>query len=72
MSNPNSQKRWQLWHSKEPCAVHVVPTNDLKEHVERGTWCHCEPRLEAEGDGTIVIHNAYDGREFVETENELP
>jgi hypothetical protein len=42
--------------------VHVVPIDDLKPHVETGQWCHCKPHIK---DG-VVIHNAYDGREFFE------
>lgn len=48
--------------------VHVVPINDPKMHVEVGTYCHCKPRTQNEGSGTVVIHNAYDGREFYEQE----
>ena len=43
--------------------VHVIPLDDLKLHVESGEWCHCEPRITEDG---VVIHNAYDGREFFE------
>ena len=46
--------------------VHVLPVNDLRTHVEVGTWCHCLPRIEREHGGAVVIHNAYDGREFGE------
>lgn len=46
--------------------VHVIPLNDLRSHLEGGTYCHCKPRLQEEANGTIVIHNAYDGREFYE------
>jgi len=47
-------------------AVHVVPINDLKPHVENGEHCHCKPRIQMEEHGTVVIHNSYDGREFYE------
>jgi len=29
-------------------------------------YCHCEPRIQQEENGKVVIHNAYDGREFYE------
>lgn len=45
---------------------HVLPLDDLKFHSEVGTYCRCQPRLQPEPNGTIVIHNAYDGREFFE------
>lgn len=43
--------------------VHVLPVNDLKRHFER-TTCHCSPRIQEETNGKVVIHNAFDGREF--------
>lgn len=46
--------------------VHVLPINDLKTHIEVGTYCHCKPQKRDEAGGTLVIHNAYDGREFFE------
>lgn len=50
--------------------VHVVPINDLKRHDENGTHCACDPRTEDVGEGKMIVHNAYDGREFYETEEE--
>lgn len=44
----------------------MVPLNDLKPHIESGAWCHCQPRIE----GDVVIHNAYDGREFFESDQD--
>lgn len=40
---------------------HVIPLNDLYEH----TWdisCQCSPEV----DGFVVIHNAFDNREYIE------
>lgn len=51
--------------------VHVLPLNDLKLHSEGGEYCHCKPRIERESEAVIVIHNAYDGREFYEVDPEL-
>lgn len=48
--------------------VHVLPVDDLRPHIETGTYCHCKPRIEREGGGTVVVHNAYDGREFYEND----
>lgn len=45
--------------------VHVVPCNDLRAHVEVGVACWCHPTVEVE-DG-VVVHNALDQRELVET-----
>jgi hypothetical protein len=47
---------------------HLVPINDLKEHMSGGEWCHCKPDVRHEEGGVLVIHWAYDGREFTEEE----
>ena len=52
-------------------AVHVIPLNDLKPHVESGEWCHCQPRIDRSEREPIVTHNAYDGREFAEAETDF-
>lgn len=45
---------------------HVLPIDDLREHVEQRT-CWCEPVLERAKDGVLIVtHNALDGRELVE------
>ena len=49
---------------------HVLPTNDLKEHLEDST-CKCKPRVIFENGEMIIIHNSYDGREGLELYNEL-
>lgn len=51
---------------------HVLPVNDLKEHQEDST-CQCEPQariLEETGD-VLIIHNSFDGREYVEQANDI-
>lgn len=51
--------------------IHVLPVNDLREHVESET-CWCKPAVEQVSslvDGkarTIVVHNAADARELIE------
>lgn len=49
--------------------IHVMPIKDLRVHFERDD-CHCNPRIEYEGDDRIIIHNSYDHREICEWENE--
>lgn len=46
-------------------SVHVLPVNDLREHVESEA-CWCAPSVERVGQGTLVTHNSMDGRELVE------
>lgn len=51
--------------------LHVLPINDLRQHVENGIMCWCEPRIivgdEAEDFAEyIVVHNSLDGREWHE------
>jgi hypothetical protein len=43
--------------------VHVYPTDDIMEHEVDGEPCACCPRVEAVGDGIVVMHDALDGRE---------
>jgi len=52
--------------------VHVLPLNDLKPH-EESRQCECRPRVEKQGEGTVVVHNSWDGREILERAlDELP
>jgi hypothetical protein len=48
--------------------VHVIPLNDLREHVELDT-CWCNPMLLEDG---LIVHNAMDGRELFETGERKP
>jgi hypothetical protein len=45
---------------------HVYPVNDLKPHCTDSPVCWCEPVI----DGALIIHNAADGREFFEDEEQ--
>ena len=45
--------------------IHVLPIDDLKPHEENST-CECEPAVEIVEGGMLVIHNSWDGREWVE------
>lgn len=46
---------------------HVYPVNDLKEHDTESPACHCNPTVELQDNGgLVVIHNSYDGRELKE------
>jgi len=49
--------------------VHVVPVNDLKDHVET-IHCWCAPRLEWAEPGWVVVHHAADRREWTEPKPE--
>ena len=54
--------------------LHIVPKDDLKEHdtsAETGANCHCNPRVEVVGSRLIIIHNAYDDRETLESIDEF-
>jgi hypothetical protein len=50
---------------------HVYPTNDIREHVVRNSHhqppCWCDPELQIEGMGVVLVHNSADGREAFET-----
>ena len=45
--------------------INILPVNDLKEHIE-SSICECNPRVEFENGEMIIIHNSYDGREWME------
>lgn len=47
---------------------HVLPLNDLKPHTE-SEHCKCQPQIME--NGALIVHNAWDGREFdeIETQN---
>jgi hypothetical protein len=48
--------------------VHVIPVNDLREHEENEDGsCWCNPRIEQEENGLVIIHNPLDGREILES-----
>lgn len=50
----------------EDHSVHVVPNNDLKEH-DLTALCSCRPSLE-ELDHKLIVHHAFDWREYNEPE----
>ena len=43
--------------------LHVSPVNDLLEHDEDTPNCWCDPILDEQDGGLIVVHNSFDGRE---------
>lgn len=45
--------------------IHILPLNDLKEHTESDE-CECHPTVKHVDGGKVVVHNSYDGREFLE------
>ncbi len=50
--------------------VHVVPVDDLVEHIEHDADCPCGPAVEhvpsETGDGWLITHHSLDGRERFE------
>ena len=63
---------WQVWTNiiqKNGVSTHVVPLNDLREHVEDAT-CWCNPRADEELN--LVTHNSADNREAFETGERKP
>jgi hypothetical protein len=51
---------------------HVLPINDLKPHVETGSECWCEPKVDKQEHqgwkrkALLITHNSMDGRELIE------
>lgn len=57
---------------------HISPVNDLKEHDLECKFpaigypfceCECNPSYKEEGDGFLIIHNSFDGRENFEPDS---
>lgn len=47
--------------------IHIIPLNDIKEHIECST-CECNPILKIENGEIIFIHNRYvtnDSKKFL-------
>jgi hypothetical protein len=60
------------WHRSDSESdlqiVHVLPIDDLREHIEHGASCWCNPSEDREKeDCLIIIHNSMDGREILES-----
>lgn len=51
--------------------IHVVPINDTKEHDE-SMACHCRPEIQPQEGNYVIVHNAFDGREWKELSNNPP
>jgi len=53
--------------------IHVLPVDDTRDGApfehEETTTCPCAPSVERVGDGFLVVHNSFDGREAVEWAN---
>lgn len=52
--------------------VHVIPVNDLREHVSDGEECWCRPEIECVLGGSIITHHSMDRREEYETGERKP
>jgi hypothetical protein len=48
-------------HVDYPRIAHVIPLGDLREH-EKTHACWCTPKMLSHDGGTLVIHQALDGR----------
>ena len=51
--------------------IHVIPNGDIKPHEENSPFtaiggCPCSPKFIEENGVMIVVHNAFDGREWDE------
>lgn len=55
---------WAVRHDSNTFDEHVVPINDLREHV-LSMQCWCKPERDEEAPG-VIAHNSLDQREAVE------
>lgn len=49
--------------------THIYPVNDSREHILDGLYCPCAPSSKQVNSVTLITHNSFDGREFVEAES---
>jgi hypothetical protein len=60
---------WAISLPDERGNIHIVPVNDLKEHLD--DECDCHPRQDNEHP-ELWIHNSFDGREVFERDERKP
>jgi hypothetical protein len=54
---------WMVYECRDHEETHVIPMNDLREHVEEET-CWCNPRYGGEqNDHELWVHASFDNRE---------
>lgn len=56
--------KWALCHSSHSADIHVMPLEDLREHVDTES-CWCCPRRDFDEDD-VIVHKAMDNRESYE------
>mgnify|MGYP003402591777 CR=1 FL=1 len=58
----DTSKQWEV--IKLVNAVHVIPLNDTSPHFET-LECPCKASIEITRQKTLVVHNAWDWREYL-------
>lgn len=58
----SEQHAWLLGRGVDMC-LHIIPLNDMHEHITRAETCPCKPELSESGN---IVHNSFDGREAYE------
>lgn len=48
---------------EEGAEIHVIPLDDLREHVSEACWCHPTPEDDRPN---VIVHHSMDRREFSE------
>lgn len=59
---------WKVLET-EPGFFHVFPQDEEDQHVLFGTGCQCGTH--ARSDGNVIVHAAFDGREWAERAAEI-
>ena len=50
---------------------HILPIKDIEKHEEKST-CKCSPKCDILENGDLmIIHNSFDGREYIEQVKEI-
>lgn len=61
----DARKRLARWKTIEYTngLVEVLPVDDIRTHIH-SIYCPCEPEIRQ--NGTMLVHSAYDAREYTE------
>ena len=57
--------RWGIYEIGKTGPIHIIPEKDTHMHIMH-SGCRCNPEVDRDLARTIIIHNAFDGRDIVE------
>jgi hypothetical protein len=66
----NTEDKWMVEHNNLGTIL-VLPIDDIDEHDEYSKVCKCEPKVIYGNGKIIIVHNAFDGRQYDEQIKEI-